>query len=229
MEIIKLSANRRHQSGKGPSNRLRREGRIPAIAYGKEHAPIALSVVPKSLLTVLGSDHGKNSVVELDVEGQEKLTVMVRDYAYHPVSRELVHADFQLVKLDQLIEVAVPFRVTGKAKGLLLGGVIQQVFRTLRVRCLPENIPVSIVVDCTDLDINDSIKATQLGLTEGVSVLVPEDQTLVVCAAPERAGADEVAAAGADKGAAAAGDKGAAAKAAPAGGDKAAAAKPAKK
>ena len=100
MEIIKLNASPRPEAGKGPSTRLRREGKIPAIAYGRDLAATPLAVSPKALLQVLGSAHGQNSVVELDVEGGEKLTVMVRDYAYHPITRELVHADFVQVKLD---------------------------------------------------------------------------------------------------------------------------------
>src|SRR5512140_3141473 len=105
MEIIKLNATPRSESGKGPSRRLRKSAQIPAIAYGKELAATQLAVSPKALLQVLTSPHGQNSVLELDIEGKEKLTVMVRDYAYHPISRELVHADFVQVKLDQPVDV----------------------------------------------------------------------------------------------------------------------------
>src|SRR5262245_18194749 len=102
MEIIKLSAARREESGKGPSRRLRRTtANIPAVAYGKHLAAIHVAVSPKALLEILASAHGQNSVVELGLEGGEKFTVMVRDYAYHPLTRTLVHADFVQVKLDQ--------------------------------------------------------------------------------------------------------------------------------
>ena len=90
---------------------------------------------------MLGSDHGQNSVVELAIEGSETLTVMVRDYAYHPITRELVHADFVQVKLDQPVEVEVPFRCTGKSKGVVGGGILQQIFRRIPVRSLPSKIP----------------------------------------------------------------------------------------
>jgi large subunit ribosomal protein L25 len=212
MEIIKLSATRRTESGKGPSNRLRRAGQIPAIAYGKDLAAVQVAITPKELVKVLGSDHGKNSVVELDIEGGDKLTVMVRDYAYHPISRQLVHADFLAVKLDQPVDVAIPLRAIGKAKGLVLGGVVQQIFRTIPVRCLPEQIPSIIEVDITELDMGESLKASDLKLVEGVTVLLPEEQTIVVCNAPEKAPAEEAAAAAAPAAAAGA----AAEKAAPA-------------
>ncbi|AUX46710.1 50S ribosomal protein L25 [Sorangium cellulosum] len=224
MEIIKLNATRREDSGKSASSRLRRAGQIPAIAYGRELAPLSVAISPKALLQVLGSDHGKNSVVELAVESGETLTVMVRDYDYHPISRELIHADFVQVKLDQPVDVQIPFRCTGKPKGVVTGGVLQQIFRTIPVRCLPEKIPSFIEIDVTELDVGESYKASGLKLPEGVKVLLADDQTIAVVNAPEKAGAEEEAkpaagapaAAAAPAGGAAAPAKGAAA----AGGDK---------
>jgi large subunit ribosomal protein L25 len=220
MEIIKVSATRRQDAGKGPSNRLRRAGQIPAVAYGKDLAPVQVALAPKDLVKILQSDHGKNSVVELQIADGEKLTVMVRDYDYHPISRELVHADFLQVKLDQPVDVQVPFRLTGKAKGTVLGGIIQQIFRTIPIRSLPEKIPSLVEMDVTELDMGESLKASQLHLPEGVKVLLPDDQTVVVCNAPEKGGAEEAAPGAAP----AAAEKGAAAKA-PAAAEKA----PAKK
>jgi large subunit ribosomal protein L25 len=222
MEIIKLSASRREESGKGPSGRLRRAGKIPAIAYGRDLAPVSVAVVPKGLLQVLQSDHGQNSVVELAVEGGETLTVMVRDYAYHPLTRELIHADFVAVKLDQPVDVDVPFRCTGKAKGLITGGILQQIFRKIPVRSLPEKIPAFIEIDVTELDMGDSLKAGVITMPEGVTIRLGEDQTVVVVNAPEKPSAEEEAAAAKPGAAVAAG-----AAAAPAGAAAAAPAAPA--
>jgi large subunit ribosomal protein L25 len=231
MEIIKVSASRREQSGKGPSHRLRRQGKIPAVAYGKDLPAVTVAVSPKDLLKILASDHGQNSVLELGIEGGETLTVMVRDYSYHPISRELTHADFVQVKLDQPVHVEVPFRCLGKSKGVFTGGILQQIYRRIPVRSLPDRIPASIDIDISELDIGDSLKVHQLALPEGVTVLLSDDQTIVVVNAPEKAGADEEAAQAAASGAAAAASPGAgAAAAAPAAGaaPAAAAAAPAK-
>jgi large subunit ribosomal protein L25 len=222
MEIIKLNANRRPDAGKGPSRRLRKTAQIPAVAYGKDLAAVKLAVAPKALLQVLTSPHGKNSVLELDVEGTEKLTVMVRDYSYHPLSRDLVHADFVQVKLDQPVDVEVPFFAIGKAKGLVKGGVLQVIFRWLPVRALPEKIPVKIEVDVSDLDMGEALHAGQIPLPEGVKVRLPEDKTVLVIAAPEKGGEEE-AAKGAPGAPAAAGAAPAKAAAAPAKDAKAAA------
>jgi len=187
MEIIKLSATPRQESGKGPSNRLRRTGNIPAICYGKGLEAFPVAVSPKALLEVLKSAHGKNSVIELAVEGGDKLTVMVRDYGYHPISRELVHADFLQVKLDQPIDVEVPVRCVGKSKGIAGGGILQQIFRNLPIRCLPEKIPALVEIDISELDLGDTVKAGAVPLPEGVKTRLPDDQTVVVVAIPEKA------------------------------------------
>ncbi|MDC3955050.1 50S ribosomal protein L25/general stress protein Ctc [Polyangium jinanense] len=213
MEIIQLSATRRQESGKGPSNRLRRTGNIPAICYGKGLEAFAVAVSPKALLEVLKSAHGKNSVIELAVEGGDKLTVMVRDYGYHPISRELVHADFLQVKLDQPIDVDIPVRCVGKSKGVAGGGILQQIFRTLPIRCLPEKIPAVVEIDISELDLGDTVKAGAVPLPEGVKTRLPEDQTVVVVAVPEKGEEGAAAAPGAPGAAAAApaaGAKGAA-------------------
>lgn len=193
MEITKLTAQSRPESGKGPSRRLRKTAQIPAVTYGKDVAARKISVAPKALLQVLTSPHGQNSVIELDLDGQEKLTVMVRDYAYHPISRELVHADFMAVKLDQPVDVEVPFFAIGKAKGLVKGGILQVIFRRLPVRALPEQIPVKIEVDVSDLDMGEAFKTSQIKLPEGVKARLPDDQTVVVIAAPEKGGEEEAA------------------------------------
>ncbi len=211
MEIIKLSATNRPDSGKSPSSRLRRTGQIPAVCYGKGLAAFSVAVAPKELLTILKSPHGKNSVIELNVQNAQTYTVMVRDFGYHPISRDLLHADFLQVKLDQPVDVEIPVNCTGKAKGLVAGGILQQIFRTLPIRCLPEKIPVMVEIDVTELDLGDTIKAGQVKLPDGVKVRLPEDQTVVVIAIPEKG--EEVPA----------GAPGAAAAAAPAAGAKAAA------
>ena len=228
MEITKIEAFSRNETGKGPTARLRREGKIPAVAYGKSLASTLLSISPKNLLSALKSAHGQNSVIELDVQGQSKLTVLVREYTYHPVSRELTHADFIQIALDKEVDVVVPLVTFGKAVGITSGGTLRIVYRTLPIRCLPEKIPVKIEHDITNLGLNETVKAGQIKLPEGVSVRLPAEQTIATIIAPEKERPEDAAATGAAPAAAAAkkDDKGAKA-AAPAAAAKAAA--PAKK
>jgi len=196
MELVKVPAIRRTESGKGPARRLRHEGRIPATAYGKEMAAESLAVSPKDLLGVLKSERGRNSVIELEVDGEGKRTVLLADYQYHPLSREFLHADFLQIHLDRPVEVDVPFELTGKAKGVVVGGVLRQVYRKLPIRCLPEQIPVKIEHDVTELDLDGHVAVHDLALPEGVVVRLDENRTVAaVVTETKRAEEEETAAA----------------------------------
>jgi large subunit ribosomal protein L25 len=144
MEIVKLDAKVRNDAGKGPARRLRREGMIPAVAYGRELPVTSIAVSPKALLGILNSVHGQNTVLELGIEGQKKATVILREYTVHPVTRALLHADFVEIRLDQPVDVEIPFICTGKAVGVVAGGIMRQIYRRLPVRCVPEKSPASI-------------------------------------------------------------------------------------
>jgi len=227
MELTKVAVTRRSESGKGVASRLRTTGQIPATAYWKGEKAESLAVAPKSIVDVLGSAHGRNSVLELAVAEGESFTALLTDFQYHPVSRQLLHADFLKIALDAPVDVDVPFETVGKAIGLVKGGTLHVVFRKLPVRCLPKDIPVKISFDVTELDLDAHIRVADLPLPEGVSIRLAATQTLVAVVteatgtddAPVADGAAAPAAAAAapaaDKGAAKAADKGAA-KAAPA-------------
>jgi large subunit ribosomal protein L25 len=236
MEIIKLDAKVRSQAGKGPAKRLRSEGHIPAVAYGKGLAAVSLSVSPKGLTDILKSQHGRNTVVELGIDGGTKITALLREYTVHPVTRSVLHADFVQIKLDQPVDVEVPFNCIGKPAGVVTGGILRQVYRRLPIRCLPEQIPTLIEHDVTPLELGDHVKTSELKLPPGVTVRLAADQTIAGVVAPEKekpeelepAAAAAAAAATAAAGAPAAGAPAAGA-AAPAGGAAAAPAKDEKK
>lgn len=186
MEIVRIDADQRPDIGKGPNRRLRNAGKIPAIAYGKELPTVHLAVSPKVILTALKGAHGRNTVVELNVAGGQKITALVRDYSYHPVSRELTHVDFVEVKLDKEVDVDVPFATFGKAVGITAGGTLRVVYRTLPLRCVPEKIPARIEHDITNVGLNEVVKASQIALPEGVRIRLPDEQTIATIIAPEK-------------------------------------------
>src|SRR5262245_34081717 len=185
MDIIKLDANLRSQSGKTSARRLRREGRIPAIAYGKALPSVSLALTPKGLTDILKSAHGQNTVVELTVENK-KITALLREYTVHPVTRALLHADFVEIKLDQPVDVDVPFHCKGKAAGVIAGGILHQVYRKLPIRALPEKIPAVIEHDVSALNLGDHVEVGDLSLPPGVTVRLPSDQTITSVVAPEK-------------------------------------------
>jgi large subunit ribosomal protein L25 len=224
MQTIKLSAQSRSQTGKGAVRRLRATGHIPAIAYGPKTTTTQLAVSPKDVLSILGTEYGRNSVIELDIEGDRKLTVLLTDFQYHPVTRSLLHADFLEIKENEMIDLDVPFETIGKPKGVIAGGILRQVYRKLPVRCLPSAVPVKITADVSALELDEAIHTKDLTLPEGVSIRLPPEQTVAAVATQKKVVEEEVA-----PGAPGAAAAGAAAAPAAAGGAAAPAAAPAGK
>jgi len=210
-----VTANPRSEHGKGAARRLRNAGQVPAVAYGKGQAVTSLAVLPKDIITVLKSERGQNTVLQMKVGGGTDMLVMIKDYSYHPVTRALEHVDFVQVQLDKPVDVDVPLQANGKAVGVVNGGVLRQVYRTLPVRCLPDRIPLKLECDVTNLELGEAIHTKDIVVPEGVEIRLPAEQTLVAVVAPEKDRSAEEAAPGA---AAAPGAPAAGAAAAPAAG-----------
>jgi large subunit ribosomal protein L25 len=193
-----LVAIRRPVGGKGPSRRLRANGKIPAVAYGADLQATALAVSPKELQKLLSGEHGLNTVVELEVEGGPNLHALVVDYQIHPVSRAILHADFKKIDLDKPVDVEVKLELFGKAAGVTAGGELHQIFRKLLVRCRPAQIPVKLTFDVTELALDQAAHIRDLKLPEGVEVLLPPDRTFAaVQTVKKRKDEEEAAAEGA--------------------------------
>ena len=159
-----LEGVRRTQFGDGNAGRLRRTGQIRAILYGgdtREAEPIAVD--PKALVKILHSDSGANTLIALKIEGAGDARVLLREYQVHPVTRELLHADFYRVAMDRVLRVTVPVHLTGEAKGVKAqGGMVDFVHRELVVECLPADIPEHITVDVTELMLHDGVRVRDL-------------------------------------------------------------------
>jgi large subunit ribosomal protein L25 len=162
MQQIELEVALRMEKGKGPARRMRREGRIPGVLYGRGKDTYSLSLKPEDLKKILSSGARENTLIALKVmgEGAEKIgnqVVMLKDLQADPILRTYLHADFYIVAMDEKIEVEIPIRLTGKAEGTKVGGILEQPRREVRVRCLPSDIPEFIEVDVSSLNIGDSI------------------------------------------------------------------------
>jgi large subunit ribosomal protein L25 len=209
METTTLKATRRTDNGKGPARRLRASGKIPSVAYGRGMTTEPLAIVREDLRSILRSERGFNSIIKLEVEDGNSYHVMVKEVTVHPLSRQLLHADFIQVAADQLIFVEVPFRTVGRSKGEQEGGTLLSNVRTLPMRCLPSQIPAVIEYDVSHLMIDDDVKVSELTLPEGLEVLLPPERRVVSVKPPRVIEAEEAAAAGAE-GAPAEGAEGAA-------------------
>lgn len=190
MQATKIAATTRKENGKGASRRLRAEGKLPAITYGPGKDPIALEVSPDEVAAVLTSDKGTNTLVDLEIDGKV-IQAMIGEYQYHPLTRKLLHADFLQVTADQKIDTTVPLRLTGKSKGIVMGGKLRQIFRDLPIRSAAATIPAEVVYDITELGLDQAVHAGDLSLPEGVEVVLDAKRTVAVVAIDKRAKAAE--------------------------------------
>jgi large subunit ribosomal protein L25 len=206
---------------------MRNGTQVPAVAYGKGLATMPLSVSPNDVARILKSEYGENALVELQIDGKEKVTSLLRDFQLHPVSRHVLHADFIKVEANQLLDIEIPLELVGKSVGVTEGGILDTVYRKVPVRCLPADIPLKIVHDVTNLGLLDMVAAKDLALPKGVSLRIPpertvagvfgkpaEEEEVAPAAAPGAPGAAPAAGAAAAPGAAGAAAAGAAAPAA---------------
>lgn len=184
LEQTTLIAQSRDTAGKGPSRRLRRAGLVPAIIYGGQSAPTTIALEPAALRKALATPHRYNTVLTIKIAEAEKL-VLLKDYQQHPVSRALLHVDFQEVLLDQAVTVEVPVVLTGRAQGVIDGGLLTQVGRTITLKALPRAIPANLSVDVTDMRVNQTLHESDLKLPEGVQLASRKNLTIATLSAPE--------------------------------------------
>lgn len=182
-----LYVMRRNETGKSVARKIRREGAIPAVLYGRETKSILLTVNPLDLKKALSTDAGENTLLEIHIKGDgEEITktALLRDVQYDYLKSRPIHFDFQEVMMKELITVKVPIRIVGKAQGIQEGGILEEIMREIEVECLPASIPNAIDVDVTQLGIGDSLHISDLVLPEGVTLLQEPEQTIVTILSP---------------------------------------------
>jgi ribosomal protein L25, Ctc-form len=205
MEITELAAQVRKEQKKGPARRLRQQGFVPAIFYGRSAENILLAVKNNELLK-LHKDKKDHSFIKLIIDdgGKKKIEKLslIKELQVQPLTGKFYHADFYEVDMKHKLTFEVSLRFTGKAIGLENGGELQHIKREVKVSCLPANLPDHIDVDVSALNIGDSIKVKELKLAEGITVLDPPDAAVaavavikVVKATPEEEAAAEAVAA----------------------------------
>ncbi|HYH95483.1 50S ribosomal protein L25/general stress protein Ctc [Hyalangium sp.] len=181
-----LEAKSREGSGKGAARKLRAQGLVPAVVYGKHlKAPVHVAVAPKSIKQSINTPHKLNTLITIKLDGASH-QVLLKDYQQDPVTREILHADFIAVSDNEQVKVNVPLVLVGKAVGTADGGLLTQARRQLEVWALPQAIPEKIEVDVTPLKIAMALHINDIKLPAGVSVKTNVNYTLAVVSAPER-------------------------------------------
>jgi large subunit ribosomal protein L25 len=231
MDFAKVDVQIRDTTGKGAARRMRAAGKVPGVLYGRKEKPISLTFDPLVLVRSLDKERRRNTVFSLALGGNGSsgaITAMIRDVQFDPMSRNIVHVDFQRVSLEEEIRVDVPIVLKGTPVGVVNGGNLHHNVHQLTIAAKPADIPLRIEYDVSALNLGQAVHVSDLTLPKGVRALLDPKVSLASVVAPRADKADEAAAAapaaGAE-GATAAPEGGAAAapatgKGAPAGGKK---------
>jgi len=186
LELIELKTKIRTTVGNGPARVMRRQGQIPAVLYGPKTEPVPLSVAANDLEQVLKKGKSGQVVLNLVIQNGETSTrpAMIKELQTHPLSRNFLHVDFYEISMDRKINVNIPVVTTGMSIGVENGGILQIIRRELEVLCLPFEIPETIEIDISDLDIGDSIHVSDISLEGDVEFLGDDHFTIVTVISP---------------------------------------------
>jgi large subunit ribosomal protein L25 len=189
MEVT-LRAETGREQGSRPSRRLRRQGQVPAVVYGKDTEPVAVAVDARELYAALHTEAGLNALINLQI-GKKKLLTMAREVQRHPVRGDVIHVDFLTISLTEKTQVEVGFEFIGEPEGAKEGGILETIRSTIEVEALPTDIPTAIPVDVSGLNIGDTLRVEDLVPIEGVTYLADPDEPIVTLAVPAAVLAEE--------------------------------------
>jgi len=187
-ERFRLEVREREQLGSSATRRLRREGFVPGVLYGRGKKPHAFCVHELELRRVLTGAHGLHTILNVVLAGQKTThPSILKDYQQDPVRGRIGHVDLQEVRLDQPIQAQVVVDLMGEPAGVKEGGVLSQVNREVNVEALPLEVPDRIELDVSALAIGDSLRVADLAPLEGVTYLDdPEETVLATVTLPTR-------------------------------------------
>ncbi|HCN20440.1 MAG: hypothetical protein A3C38_04580 [Planctomycetes bacterium RIFCSPHIGHO2_02_FULL_50_42] len=170
-----LQVEKRTQLGSHAARRLRRDGKLPAVVYGHKEDTLAISVPEKDFRTALQTG-AKMFRIHCDNNEQDAL---IRETQYDAFGIDILHADFVRVYMDEEITLEVPIEVRGTPVGAAKGGVLEQIRRTVEVRCLPAHIPEKLTADVSGLDVGGQLTLKDVRLPSGVEIAHGDMNTLV--------------------------------------------------
>lgn len=189
MSELTIEVQKREQTGKGSNRRARSGGLIPAVVYGGGKESVSIQIDRKSMLDLMKKTGSENPIFLLKL-GDNQRHAMIREVQTHPITRQVVHIDFQRVMMDQKIRVQVPVELVGTAYGVKnQGAVLDFVTREIEVECLPGDIPKHVELDITELHAHQHAEAKDVKLPEGVTLV---DAPEKVIAAVTHARAEDI-------------------------------------
>jgi len=176
---ITIAVEVRTSRGKNEARRMRAAGKIPAVVYGAFQDAVSIAISPKEIAKITRSSSGLNTIFNIAVEGGETTPVMVVDQQVDPIRGRLLHADLKRIDLTKRITVTVPVHTEGEPYGVKVqGGLLEIITRDIEIECLPDDIPESFTVSVADLQIGQSKRASDVGVS-GSMKLVSDPQSVI--------------------------------------------------
>ena len=172
-----LSGKIREKTGKVATKEVRRNGEIPAVLYGLKDN-LSFSVCADNLKDILTAK-GQNSLLDLNLEGNKKRKVILKEFQSHPLKERWVHVDFLEVDVAKTVKVNVDVHLIGKSAGEKMGGLVNQVLKSIHVECLPVDIPQSVDLDVTAVELGQVLHVSDLSLPDKVKILHQPNEAIV--------------------------------------------------
>lgn len=192
MQQAKLEAQQRNTFGKQSARDLRKEGRVPAVLYGRAQDTLAIQVDARIFKQFLRT-YGENVIINMAIGAGDTETVIIKEVQRHPVDKQtLLHADFIRISLDEPVTSAVPVVLVGNPPGVQEGGVLESPLRDVTLHCLPIQMPNEITIDVGHLDIGDSIYVRDLTMDEEIDILDEPERIIAMVSQPRIQLEDEV-------------------------------------
>ena len=187
MDNVSIVVQKRDVTGTRAVKRLRKSGLIPGVMYGHGKEAVLIAVAPHALRDALTTGAGTHAVLNVTFEGQKRSHhAIVKDMTLDKVKNTVTHIDLQEIRLDETIETTVAIRFEGEAKGVKSGGMLDESTREVTVKGLVTAIPEHLVVDVSELDMNETLQVSDLVVPEGIEIMADADEVLCSVLPPRK-------------------------------------------
>lgn len=181
--LAELKTINREHTKKSMIKKLRSEGKIPAVVYGKNVGNESISVEEGDVMRLFKAD-GRNAVMQMKLGNNKGFSVMAHDIQFDRLKGDIIHIDFLEIDMKSELDAVVPVVLTGESAGEKEGGVVQHTLNEVNVRALPANIPSTIEVDVSALNVGDSLKIGDIKSAGGDYTVLDDEDDVVVSVTP---------------------------------------------
>jgi len=185
-ERVKLTVSERTKLGSSESRRLRKQGLIPGVLYGRSQ-PVAIAIGERELRAALTTASGSHAVLEVAIDGGSGHSAILKEYQRDKIRGTITHVDLQEVRLDQPIQTSVTLTLVGEPAGVKVGGVLAQITNEINVEALPLEVPQHLEADISGLEIGDVLKLSDIEIPAGVTLLDDPEETVIATVTHQRA------------------------------------------